>query len=120
MTPALPPNALGTFSQGPMGHGSVLFLDHNANTCELACSALVPTLEGSGTDAIWLGVINPQPVVMAIHASAIGLPTTTREGWVPFPIPSHVLIPSRMHLCRDQVKALVASLQQWLETGDIQ
>lgn len=32
MSPASPPNALGTFHKGPLGHGCVLFRDHNGNT----------------------------------------------------------------------------------------
>jgi len=41
------------------------------------------------------------------------------RGWVPYPIPSEVSLHTRMHLNREQVAALLPTLQRFVETGEI-
>jgi len=61
-------------------------------------------------DAIWLGVDDANPQIF--NADAIC-------GWKPYPIPDTVLLSTRMHLTRDQVKALLPHLQRFVKTGEI-
>lgn len=74
-----------------------------------------------GGSAVWLGVDDIEPKVLAkkIHPDD---PTVT--GWVPCPMnpPAHikkedVLISARMHLNREQVKELIDQLQSWYDTA---
>lgn len=70
-------------------------------------------------DAIWFGIIDVQPQVMAINAAKVGVNTTESTGWVPYPIPEEVLLSSRMHLNRSQVKELLPILKHFVQTGEI-
>lgn len=60
---------------------------------------------------IWLGVDDPKPRIMACNTPQGG------TGWVPYDIPGEVLISSRMHLNRAQVKALLPHLKRFTRTG---
>lgn len=66
---------------------------------------------------LWLGPDSAAPKVMASKAASVGVKTDETCGWVPYPIPDEVLLNTRMHLNRRQVKALVRHLQSWLERG---
>jgi hypothetical protein len=70
-------------------------------------------------DAIWLGIDNPNPQIMASVAGQYGIETTETTGWVPYPIPSSVSLSTRMHLTRDQVESLIPVLQQFVDTGEV-
>lgn len=70
-------------------------------------------------DAIWLGVDDAQPKVMAIQAASVGVQTEQRTGWVDYPIPEAVQLHTRMHLTRAQVKKLLPVLQAFVDTGNI-
>ena len=41
------------------------------------------------------------------------------NGWVKFEIPKEVLLSTRMHLTRKQVKELLPLLQKFVETGEL-
>lgn len=41
------------------------------------------------------------------------------NGWTPYTLPEGVLITTQMHLNEHQVKALIARLQLWLDTGSL-
>ena len=70
-------------------------------------------------DAIWLGVDDPQPQIMASEAKEHGIETTETAGWIPYPIPKEVLITTRMHLDREKVAKLIPYLQYFVEHGDL-
>lgn len=90
------------------------FTDRYGVKCSIQKSSL------AFEDCIWLGVNNPEPTVLASRAAEVGLDTQQTTGWVPYPIPGHVQLKTRMHLTQDQVKALLPLLQRFVETGEIQ
>ena len=59
-------------------------------------------------DAIWFGCDEANPRIL-VHAT----------GWRPYPLPDGVLMDTRMHLTREQVKELLPILQKFVETGEI-
>lgn len=68
-------------------------------------------------DAIWLGIDDPNPMIMASQASAYGVDTDETTGWVPYPIPKEVLITTRMHLNKKMAKELVKQLNKFIKDG---
>lgn len=71
-------------------------------------------------DAIWLGVDDAKPQIMASQAAGFGVKTEETTGWVPYPIPEEVLLTTRMHLNREQVATLLPILQKFVETGELE
>lgn len=104
-----------TFRRTRTGRGFAIrhFTDHYGVPCSVQKSSL------AFKDAIWLGVDDAQPKVMAREAASLGVQTEERTGWVAYPIPEAVQLHTRMHLTRAQVKKLLPVLQQFVETGDI-
>ncbi len=70
-------------------------------------------------DAIWLGVSNAKPIIMASNAIKHGIPVTDNTGWVDVPIPEESLISSRMHLTQEQVRQLLPVLQHFADHGEL-
>ena len=70
-------------------------------------------------DAIWLGVNEAEPRVMASQAASVGVETAETTGWVPYPVPAEVLMTTRMHLSREQVAELLPVLQHFVDTGEL-
>jgi len=64
-------------------------------------------------DAIWFGIDDANPQIMASKI----IPNGT--GWAKYTIPKDVLLTTRMHLSRDQVKELIPILQKFVDTGEI-
>lgn len=64
-------------------------------------------------DAIWLGVNDAEPKIMASKTQQGG------TGWVRYVIPDDVMLNTRMHLTREQAKELVDVLNIFIETGDL-
>lgn len=64
-------------------------------------------------DAIWFGLENADPKILASKVQEGG------TGWVKYPIPEDVMMSTRMHLSRDDVKALLPILQKFVDTGEI-
>jgi len=99
------------------GFAFAKFEDRYGLKCSLQKSSLATE------DAIWFGVDDAEPVIMARDAIRMGLkPVEGGEkdnGWVPFKIPKEVLLHTRMHLTQDQVKALLPALQHFAETGEL-
>lgn len=89
------------------------FVDLYGVKCSIQKSSLATD------DAIWLGVDDPDPKVLASQAKSLGLLTTETTGWTPYPIPNEVLITTRMHLNRKQVEELLPILQKFVDTGEI-
>lgn len=71
--------------------------------------------------AIWFGVVDADPQVMAADAWKVGINTEKDCGWVPYDlIPPEVLLSTRMHLTQDQVKELLPILTHFAETGELE
>ena len=85
---------------------------------DLPCSIQKSSL--ATEDAIWFGVTEVEPKIMAQDAIKLGFPTNgVTVGWVGFHVPEEVLMSSRMHLTQDQVKALLPILQRFAATGEL-
>lgn len=115
---------LGEESKTSRGFTTVKFKDHYGMKCSLQESSRAVFENPDGTventlGFVWLGIDNPEPKVMWKNASKVGVETEATAGWVPYPVPDDVLIPTRMHLNEAQVRGLVARLNHWLETGHI-
>lgn len=82
-----------------------------ADLCGAECSIQKSSL--ASDYAIWIGITEAKPIIIgkAVRNDLV--------GWVKYPIPKNVQIPTRMHLNRDQVKALLPILQRFVKTGDI-
>lgn len=87
---------LGRVERTIRGFQVINFDDHYGAPCSLQQSSLAEYVK-PGTSAVWLGL------------DAVPLHSST----------GHVMSP-RMHLTRKQVKALVAHLQAWLDTGSFE
>lgn len=90
------------------------FEDYYGANCSIQKSSLIEP------DCIWLGVNDADPKIMVSKAESHGLKPESENGWMKFPIPEDVLLNTRMHLTRDQVKELLPLLQRFVETGEIQ
>lgn len=93
------------------------FEDQYGNKCSIQKSSIATR------DCIWLGINDPEPQIMSSDAIRLGLRERTYDerdnGWVPYDIPREVLLSSRMHLSREDVKKLLPLLQRFAETGNL-
>lgn len=105
---------LGEYKKTGRGFALAEFTDAHGCQCSLQQSSAIG-------DFIWLGISDGNPQVMKSQAKdlELSLPPGEVSGWMPYPIPKEVLISTRMHLNREQVKGLVERLQQWLATGEV-
>lgn len=83
------------------------FTDAYGVQCSLQKSSLATA------DAIWLGVDNVNPQIMASDTPEGG------TGWVPYLIPANVHLTNRMHLTREMAKELIDALQVFVDTGNL-
>lgn len=90
------------------------FEDRYGQKCSLQKSSLATE------DAIWLGVDDANPKIMASDAKRLGISTDANNGWIKFEIPKEVLLSTRMHLTQDQVRELLPFLQRFAETGELE
>lgn len=95
------------------GFAFVQFADSHGVTCSLQKSS------SAAGDAIWLGVDEAAPRILASQAAAHGVQTHQRTGWVPYPIPGAVSVTTSMHLAREQVAELLPALVHFVHTGDL-
>lgn len=95
------------------GFQIIKFQDRYGVTCSLQKSSL------ASEDAIWFGVDDAEPKVLATEAPAVGVKTSETTGWVPFSIPEKVHLNTRMHLTKSQVVALMPALQYFVQTGQL-
>lgn len=95
------------------GFARIEFTDRYDVPCSMQKSSLATE------DAIWFGVNDANPIIMASQAKAHGVETTKTTGWVPFPVPDEVQFTTRMHLTREQVRELLPILHEFVETGEI-
>lgn len=89
------------------------FTDYYGKACSIQKSSL------ADKDAIWFGIDNAEPIVLASQAASVGVNTNETTGWVTFPIPDAVSIHTRMHLTREQVRKLLPVLTRFVDTGDV-
>lgn len=89
------------------------FKDRNGEKCSIQKSSLATE------DAIWLGIDDARPQIMAKDARALGVETAETTGWVTYPIPEEVLLTTRMHLTREQVADLLPTLLNFVATGEL-
>lgn len=96
------------------GFAFIRFTDRYDAKCSIQESSL-------GTEAaIWFGVVDADPKIMARDARRHGVDTQGQTtGWVPFPIPDDVLLNTHMHLTQEQVAKLLPVLQRFVETGRV-
>lgn len=89
------------------------FTDRYNQKCSIQKSSLATE------DCIWLGVDDACPKIKIDDAIKVGMKPDTDSGWCPYPIPSEVLLSTRMHLTRTQVKKLLPLLQKFVKTGEL-
>jgi len=95
------------------GFDLIVFSDRYGVDCSLQKSSLATD------DAIWLGVEDADPRILASDMRALGKMPERDCGWVPYPIPKQVMLTTRMHLTRDQVAELLPYLQRFVSTGEL-
>jgi len=105
---------IGKYSTTNRGFGLVEFRDLYGDACSIQESSLATQ------DALWIGIDDPKPQIMARDAAAHGITTLETSGFIPYPLPREVVLTTRMHLNRAQVEALKARLELWLETGRLE
>jgi len=89
------------------GFKLIEFIDLYEKKCNIQKSSLATE------DAIWFGVENANPQIMASKTEKGG------TGWVDYAIPEDVFLTTRMHLTREQVEILIPVLQKFVDTGEI-
>lgn len=105
------------YKRTPRRFPYVEFKDLYDSECSIQLSSLAEL------DALWIGVDNADPRIMARDANKLGLVHLLNDGperlngWVDYPVPEEVHFTTRMHLRRDQIKALLPILQYFVETG---
>jgi len=95
------------------GFDHIEFEDSYNEKCSIQKSSLATA------HAIWLGVDDASPQIMASQAAQHGVDTAETTGWVPFPIHEDVLLTTRMHLTQEKVAELLPILQKFVDTGEI-
>lgn len=95
------------------GFAIIDFTDRYDSPCNIQKSSLATE------DAIWLGVADANPIIMASQAAAHGVATSEACGWVQYPVPNEVSMTTRMHLTREQVAELLPVLQHFADTGEL-
>lgn len=107
------------------GFANIEFIDLYGSQCSIQKSSLATE------DAIWFGCDDPNPQILAKDANKHNMNIESKDvnkhdikcdqntGWVKYPIPEEVLINTRMHLTRDQVKDILPILQKFVDTGEI-
>lgn len=101
------------FTRNTRGFAVYKFSDHYNAECSLQQSSLATE------PAIWLGVNDAEPKIMAKDAAAHGVQTNETTGWVAYPVPDAVLMSTRMHLSQKQVADLLPALQHFALTGQL-
>ena len=99
------------FGNTHRGFTLIEFSDRYDNDCSMQDSSLATE------SAIWFGINDGNPQIMASKASQFGIETTETTGWIPYPIPEEVILHTRMHLSREQVEELIPILQNFVRNG---
>lgn len=101
------------FGNTERGFAAIGFVDRYGADCSIQKSSIAED------DAIWFGVDDAHPQIMASQAAAHGVQTKATCGWVKYPVPDEVLLNTRMHLTRRQVEDLLPVLIHFVETGEV-
>lgn len=96
-------------SKTERGFATIEFLDRYGDAYIIQKSSLATG------DAIWFGIQDACPQIMALDALAAGIDTDETTGWVPYPMPKT----TRMHLTRELVAELMPILQRFVDTGEV-
>lgn len=105
------------FKRTPRRFPYVEFKDFYGSECSIQLSSILEL------DCLWIGINDAHPKIMARDANELGLVHLLKDGperltgWVDYPFPKEVHFTTRMHLHRDQIKALLPILQHFVETG---
>jgi hypothetical protein len=99
--------------QTQRGFPLIKFNDHYDSPCTIQVSS------AAEYEAIWIGLDDANPQVLASRAEHLGMKVDETTGWVPYPVPEDVLLSTRMHLTRDEVAELLPILQRFVETGEL-
>lgn len=96
------------------GFAIVKFRDAYGVECSIQQSSAIDFdtedgLERPGTSYLWLGCDDAAPQYFVPNGN---------PPWRPVEMPEEYVANTRMHLNRDQVKMLIASLNAWLDTGE--
>ena len=94
------------------------FTDGSGVGCSIQESSAMAHNDEDGC-FLWLGVDNANPLIMAVDARRLGMPTDQYVGWVPYPVPKEVLMHTRMHLNQKQVKELLPLLKHFAKHGQL-
>lgn len=104
---------LGKPTTTARGFGIIKFRDDYDAPCSIQQSS------NAGRNCLWIGIDDAAPKILHGNARRLGVECHVNSGWVPYPIPEEVLLSTRMHLNEKQVKALIKTLQGWIDTGDL-
>lgn len=113
------PLSLGPVQESARGFEFIQFKDRNETVCSLQVSSIADH-DKPGVSAVWLGPDDAAPKVLWREAASVGVKTAATEGWVPYPVPSEVLLTTRAHLSRENVAALINHLQSWLDNDTLE
>lgn len=95
------------FNKTRRGFDISKFKDAYGMECSIQKSSL------ADKDCIWLGIHDAKPRILASEVMEDGV------GWVDYPIPSEVMVPTRMHLTQDMAAELLPILQRFVDTGEV-
>ena len=107
------------FSKTQRGFPFMNFSDLYGAKCSIQLSSL------ADERAIWIGIDDANPQIMARDAFKLGLHQLLNygpeqlNGWVDYPLHPEVQLTTRMHLSSEQVKALLPILIYFVEHGDL-
>ncbi len=105
------PAALGKIEE-ECGYEVIKFQDLYRTPCLLRESNSIEDLQ-----AVYIGAEDAMPVVPRNFAEKLKVENPEGRCWVPYPIPKEVQLRTWAHLTGDQVRALIAHLTIFLETG---
>lgn len=101
------------------GFPFIAFSDFYNAKCSIQLSSLAEDR------AIWVGIDDADPKIMARDAFKLGLHNLLNDGperlngWVNYPLRPEIQLTTRMHLTYEQVEALLPILQYFVDHGDL-
>ena len=95
------------------GFEIILFTDRHGAKCSIQESSLATE------NAIWFGVNDADPKILASDASKLGINTSETSGWISYTIPNEVILNTRMHLTQETVKNILPILIKFADTGKL-
>lgn len=112
---------LGKKEHTHRGFEVVRFKDFNEQECSIQQSSiwLEDCNNAVGGSALWIGVDDAKPMILAKDAIKLGLETSQQNGWIDYPIPDEVSLHTRIHVNREQVAGLIDRLTKWLKTSKL-